>query len=529
MLDLTQLHSAIRHENGLSRRLFLAYGAALSSLPLLASQTQAARRRKISFSSNPFSLGVASGDPVHDGVVLWTKLAPKPLEPQNGVPPEAIEVQWEIARDEALKDVVQHGTTLAAPELGHAVHVEVTGLQPDRWYWFRFHAGDATSPIGRTRTLPAPAVLPEQLKFAFASCQHYEYGLYTAYEHMAKDDLDLVFHLGDYIYEYEAKDNLVRQHVGGKCKSLDDYRTRHNQYRMDPLLQNMHTRCPWFVTWDDHEVENNYAGDIPQKEGVTTADFLTQRAAAYQAYYEMMPLRGASLPQGPHMQLYRKATFGRLAEFMILDTRQYRSDQPNGDGVKEINEATLAPEQSLLGKTQSDWLKTSLQGSQGTWNVLAQQVMMGMVDLAPGEATKYAMDQWSGCAGERIELVRFLADRKISNPVVLTGDIHSNWVNDLRVDDRQNETPVIATEFVGTSISSGGNGTADSEKLAKLLSENPGTKFLNRQRGYVRCTLNAKDWRSDFVVVEDVTKPGAPAVNRASFIVEAGHPGAHTA
>lgn len=530
MLDLNRLSTAIRRENGLSRRLFLAYGAALSSLPLLADHTAAASRRRISFAANPFSLGVASGDPTPDGVVLWTKLAPKPLESQGGLPAEAIEVQWEVARDEALKDIVQRGKVLATPELGHSVHIEVEGLQSDRWYWFRFHAGDATSPIGRTRTLPAAAVMPEKLRFAFASCQHYEQGYFTAYDQMAKDELDLVVHLGDYIYEYAGKDRLVRKHQGGKIKSLEDYRIRHNQYRTDASLSNMHAQCPWIVTWDDHEFENNYANDIPEKEGTSAADFLAQRASAYQAYYEMMPLRRESVPQGPNMQLYRKAAFGRLAEFLVLDTRQYRSDQPNGDGMKELNAAALDPKQTLLGKQQYDWLKSSLQASQGTWNILAQQVMMGMVDLSPGDAAKYWMDQWPGYAHERIDLVKFLGDRKISNPVVLTGDIHSNWVNDLRVDDRRTETPIIATEFVGTSISSGGKPKGNDKLLEPLLAENPCVKFCNRDRGYVRCTVTSQEWRSDYVVIEDVTKPsGVPAVNRAAFVVEAGQAGAQKA
>lgn len=529
MLDLSHLREAVRHENGVSRRLFLAYGAALTALPLLGGRTQGAVRRRMAFNSDPFSLGVASGDPTHSGVVLWTKLAPQPFEPAGGLPPDAVPVAWEIARDEALKDVIQRGMAVATPELGHTVHVEVEGLQPDRWYWFRFHAGDATSPIGRTRTLPEPSALPDRLRFGVASCQHYEFGLYTAYEHMAKDELDLVFHLGDYIYEYAARDNLVRKHLGGKLKSLADYRLRYAQYRADPLLQRMHTRCPWFVTWDDHELENNYANNISAQAGVDPVEFLAMRAHAYQAYYEMMPLRTKSLPSGPHLQLYRQARFGKLAEFMILDTRQYRSDQPNNDGAGELNAAALDPQQSLLGKTQADWLKKSLKESHGTWNVLAQQVMMGMVDFIPGDVQKYAMDQWPGYAHERMELVQFLADQKIANPVVLTGDIHSNWVNDLRVDDRRPETPIVATEIVGTSISSGGNGQRDVPNLGSLLAENPCIKFHNRQRGYVRCTVTPQEWRSDFVVVEDISQPGAPAVQLASYVVEAGQPGAKPA
>src|SRR5690606_34136360 len=328
------------------------------------------------------------------------------------------------------------------------------------WYFYRFHAGDAVSPIGRTRTMPERSAQPEQLRFAFASCQHYETGLYTAYEQMAKDDLDLVFHLGDYVYEDGGRDDRLRRHAGGEIKSLSDYRIRLSQYRADPLLHGMHAKCPWFVTWDDHEVDNNYAADISEHADVSVEDLLWRRANAYQAYYEMMPLRPRSLPRGPHMQLYRHAPFGRLADFFVLDTRQYRSDQPNADRRSTLNDEALNSRNSLLGPQQRDWLQSRLLASHGTWNVLAQQVMMGLVGFQnrEGEDLVYSMDQWPGCAHERMALMEFLADRRVPNPVVLTGDIHSNWVNNLRVDDRQPDTAIVATEFVGTSISSGGNG-----------------------------------------------------------------------
>ena len=529
MSDLTRSLDVVRRERGYSRRTFLAYGAALASLPMLGERAEGARVRRPSFASDPFTLGVASGDPGDSGVVLWTRLAPKPLEPGGGMPAEIVDVRYEIASDDAMKNVVRRGNTVATPQLGHSVHVEAEGLDPDRWYWYRFRAGDAESGIGRTRTLPARDAKPDALRFAFASCQHYESGLFTAYEHMAKDELDLIFHLGDYIYEGAGTSKGVRKHIGREIESLEDYRIRHSQYRSDALLQGAHARCPWFVTWDDHEVDNNYANDISQDKGADPADLLARRANAYQAYYEMMPLRKRSLPRGPHMQLYRSASYGRLAELFILDTRQYRTDQPNGDKSSELNDAALDRKNTLLGKAQERWLKSRILDSAGTWNVLAQQVMMGMADHALGDRERYSMDQWPGYAHERIELMRFLADRRVPNPVVLTGDIHSSWVNDLRVDDRDQKTPIVATEFVGTSISSGGNGVKESKRIETALSENPFVHFLSLQRGYVRCTVTPGDWKSDYVVVEDVTKPGAPAINRASFVVEAGKPGARKA
>ncbi|HVK12990.1 MAG TPA: alkaline phosphatase D family protein [Gemmataceae bacterium] len=532
MLDLSKLAEAVRAEGGVSRRLFLAYGAALAALPELAARVSA-DDRKASFPADPFSLGVASGDPDDTSVVLWTRLAPRPDDPDGGLRPTPLPVGWEIAEDDAMKKVVAGGTAVATPQLAHAVHVEANGLKPDRWYWYRFRAGDATSPVGRTRTLPAPEASPERLRFAFASCQHFETGLFTAYDHMAKDDLDLVVHLGDYIYEGPGVEKRVRKHSGpakGKIKTLADYRGRHAQYRGDKLLQAMHARCPWFVTWDDHEFDNNYANDVSEKKGVDPIAFLEQRARAYQAYYEAMPLRPGSRPHGPNMKLYRKASFGRLAEFLVLDTRQYRTDQPNGDGAKELNDAALDPKNTLLGAGQRRWLEHRLLHSPATWNVMAQQVMMGLVARGGGDgAPKYSMDQWPGAAHERIQLMQFIADHKVPNPVVLTGDIHSNWVNDLRVDDRQIDTPVVATEFVGTSISSGGNGVAEPKDLAALLAANPCVKFHNRERGYVRCEVTPGSWKSDYVVVTDVTKPDGPVRTRASFAVEAGAPGAKKA
>ncbi len=325
MLNLDRLHEAVRTEGGVSRRLFLAYAAALSSVPLTGGRAEGRTAHRASFASDPFAVGVASGDPTPRGVVLWTRLAPEPLEPGGGMAPENVEVRWELAADDAMKQVVRRGTATATPQLGHSVHVEVDGLDPDRPYWYRFRAGDAESPVARTRTTPSPGAQPDELRFAFASCQHFESGLYTAYEHMAKDDLDLVIHLGDYIYEGPGRDGQVRKHVGGEIRSLEDYRIRHAQYKTDPHLRAMHALCPWVVTWDDHEFDNNCAGPISEEKGVDPVAFLERRANAYQAYYEMMPLRRRSLPRGPHMQLYRTVSFGRLAAFQVLDARPGRA------------------------------------------------------------------------------------------------------------------------------------------------------------------------------------------------------------
>jgi alkaline phosphatase D len=521
MFDLSRIRQAVRYEGGVSRRLFLAYGAALSALPVVGARALGQTLRNRRFAADPFSVGVASGEPWPTGFVIWTRLAPDPLE-GGGMGDDVVEVRWEVASDDSFRQIIQSGTALATPQLAHSVHVEVDGLAADRWYFYRFHAADATSPLGRTRTTPPAEKMSDQLKFSFVSCQHYEQGLFTGYEAMAAEGLDLVVHLGDYIYEGPMKKDAIRQHVGGKLLTLADYRNRHAQYRTDPLLWGMHAKCPWVVTWDDHEFENNYAAGISERKDADPVAFLEQRANAYQAYYEMMPLRAASVPQGPDMKLYRTISFGRLATFQVLDTRQYRTDQPNGDKQSDLNDDALNPKNSLLGGKQAGWLKSRLLQSTARWNVLAQQVMMGMVDLAPGDEKRYSMDQWCSATFERMKLVEFLAQRKIPNPVVLTGDIHSNWVNEIRVDDRKADTPVVATEFVGSSISSSGNGPQEIKGLDKLLAENPCIKFHNRQRAYVTCTVTPDRWQSDYRIIDEVLKPGGKVSTAASFVVEAG-------
>jgi len=510
------------------RRQFLFSGASLAVLPWLGEIALGAVTRNVRFEGEPFKCGVASGEPAPQGMVLWTRLAPKPTE-GGGMPDAAVEVAWEVASDEAMKDVVQKGKALATPQLAHTVHVEVNGLEPDRPYWYRFMAGDATSPIGRTRTAPAADAMPEKLNFAFASCQHWESGLYTAYEHMAQEDLDLVVHLGDYIYENGGRDGGVRRHTEGEIMTLADYRNRHAQYKTDEHLQRMHALCPWLVVWDDHELDNNCAGDICEKPDVTVADFLIRRANAYQAYYEHMPLRKASLPSGPNMKLYRSVPYGRLANFAMLDTRQYRSDQPNGDGRKPCEGAAMDPATTMLGKKQEEWLQRALLRSTADWNILGQQVMVAPVDFLPGEKAEFSMDQWGGYFEARRRLLGFLAERKVPNPVVLTGDIHSNWVNDLKADFTKPESATVATEFVGTSIASGGNGSQTHERTKSVLADNFFVKFANAERGYVRCTVTPDEWRSDYRVVEYIDKPGAPLITRRSFVVESGQPGAKDA
>lgn len=476
------------------------------------------------FQRNPFTLGIASGDPLPDGVVLWTRLAPDPLA-GGGMAAERVSVDWRVATDDRMQRIVRRGKAPALSQLAHSVHVELNGLEPARDYWYQFSVGGEESAIGRTRTAPAAGAMPDRFRFAFASCQHYEQGLFTAYEHMAQDDLDLVVHLGDYIYEGRPTDGRVRRHNSPEITSLLDYRNRYALYKGDPMLMRTHARFPWIVTWDDHELDNNYAGEVPE-DGQTREQFLERRASAYQAYYEHMPLRRSSLPRGTHMQLYRALRFGNLAEFTVLDTRQYRTDQPCGDGNKTPCPAASDERATLMGSQQEQWLFGRLDKSGARWNVIAQQVMMAKVDRQAGPEQAYSMDQWSGYDAARSRVLSFLEKRRPANPVVITGDIHSSWVNDLKADWNNLKSATVGTEFVGTSIASGGDGVDVPPTVAAYLPENPVVKFFNAQRGYVRCSLSADRCTTDYRVLDQVSRPGGTMSTRASFVVENGRPGA---
>ncbi len=508
------------------RRQFLQASAILSAWPFLNRRRSEAAERAVKLQGNPFQLGVASGDPTHDGIVLWTRLAVDPLN-GGGMPQDDLPVKWVVATDEKLKNVVRSGTATAQHDWAHSVHVEVDGLQPDRVYWYQFYAAGEASPLARTRTAPAPGVSLQHFRFAFASCQHWEAGLFTAYDHMSREDLRVVFHLGDYIYEGKEGNSKVRKHIGPEIETLEQYRNRHALYKTDAFLQATHNAFPFVVTWDDHEFENNCAGAISEDPGVSAADFLKRRANAYKAYYEHMPIRSSTLPKGPDMQLYRTVNFGSLIRFNILDTRQYRSDQPCGDRNKAPCEGVFDPQATMLGQAQEAWLQKEISQSRAQWNVLAQQVMIARVDRDPDpDKIAWSMDQWGGYDVPRSRLLKFLDDSRVSNPVVLTGDIHSNWVNDLKADFDQPNSKTIATEFVATSISSGGDGSDTRKDTPGVLRDNPFVKFFNAQRGYVSCEVTPNEWKSDYQVVEYVSKPGAPLITKASFIVENGRPGA---
>jgi alkaline phosphatase D len=518
----------------IDRRRFLRLTAGVAATLGLSQLPAGAVRAAPPPSEYPFTLGVASGDPGPDGVALWTRLAPSPLTPGGGLPHAAFEVEWEVATDDAMSNVVASGVAVAPHELAHSVHVEVAGLEPWSWYFYRFRAGDHLSPVGRTRTTPAPRFSLAQLSFAFASCQDWQAGFYSAYRRMAEEDLDVVVHLGDYIYEYGigptggARNTSVPGPLRTETQRLDEYRLRYALYRTDPDLQETHRLFPWLVTWDDHEVENDYAGDDP--ESFPAGRFLERRAAAYQAYYEHLPLRLASLPNGPNALLYRRVTYGDLAEFSVLDTRQYRSDPPCGRGEQPRCPAALDPATTMTGSDQEAWLLDGLDASGARWNVLAQQVMMGELDhrIYYDGNTVFWQDAWDGFPAARARILDHVATHGIRNPVVITGDWHSSFVNDLKVDFKDPASPVVATEFVGTSISSNGDAIVYGPYYGPMVPDNPHIRFFDGdRRGYVRCTVTPDAWTTDLRMVSTVSQSDASVETFASFVVEDGTPGAN--
>jgi len=510
----------------LDRRRLLAAGGAAAAL-LIADRLAGAWPAPAQRGGYPFNLGVASGDPAPGGVVLWTRLAPQPLLADGGMSTPGVPVDWQVAADARFGRIVRRGTVLAQSAHAHTVHVEVDELEPARTYWYRFRASGELSPVGRTRTLPASGASPGRLALAVVSCQHYEHGYYTAYQHLAQEDLDLVLHLGDYLYETVPSEGQPRRHIGPAPTDLPGYRLRHALYRTDPDLQAAHAAVPFVLTWDDHEVENDYAADWSERFD-PPAMFRRRRAAAYQAYWEHLPLRRRSRPRGSAARLYRRLRFGDLAELSVLDTRQYRDDQPcdnNGVGRSQVVAGCrerLDPRRSLLGSEQRRWLLAGLDRSSARWNVLAQQLLMAELDVQPGPGLAYGSDGWDGYVADRARILRFLQARRPSNPVVVGGDMHSFWVNDLKLNNHRPDAPVLASEFVGTSISSG----PLYEQYRAYLPDNPHVRFFeSRWRGYLRCVAEPRSWMTDLRVVDTVQRPGARIRTLASYIVEDGRPG----
>ena len=510
------------------RRLLLAGGgvallAAASPAPVWAG----------SLATNPFTLGVASGDPTPDGFVIWTRLASDPLQEHGGMPAARIPVRWEVAEDEAFRAVVRQGESLAMHELSHSVHVEVEGLRSHRHYWYRFStAGSELSPTGRVRTAPPAGAAVDRVRLGLVGCQHYEQGLYEAYAHLAGEDLDLAFHYGDYIYEggptplgtLEGRRwTAVRQHVGNKLYSIDDYRRRYAQYRTDPHLQAAHAACAFAMAFDDHEIENNWAGDIDQSDTAPEI-FALRRLAALQAWYENMPVRKAQFPslREGGLTAYRRLDYGRLLRMHVLDTRSYRSDQPCDDGKRRSCDWGEHVSPEVLGRHQEAWLDEGLAHDR-VWNLLAQQITLMPVDARAldAEQGQFNTDIWDGYRPARSRLVDMLKKHGQANVVVASGDLHRHVVGEVPEHDEDPDGRKVAVEFQGTSISSSGTGTGDQD-TERMLSNNPHFDLYTDRRGYQVFEITPRQWTTHIKVIDQVERHGGAMSTLQRYAVEPG-------
>lgn len=496
------------------------------------------------FDRNPFSLGVASGDPSPDGFVLWTRLAPRPLDEHGGMPMIAVPVIWEVAEDERFNRIVQSGEAVARPELGHAVHVEVAGLKAHWRYWYRFRLeGGHASRSGQVRTAPLTRAMPDRIRMAVAGCQLLSGGHYTAYRHLSQEpDLDAVFHYGDYIYEGGGgRANLPvitdatgaridRDHVGGEIYSLDDYRRRYAQYKLDPDLQQAHAAAAFISSFDDHEVDNNWAERYDQ-DGTPPEVFLLRRYAAMQAWYENMPVRRAQFPRPDGLVMYRGLDFGRLLRMSVMDTRSYRSDQLCVRPGETACRSEDGPDSTMLGPVQEAWLSDSL-STTARWNLIAQQVwVMPLLDQAAegGLWRQSGEDTWNGYPTARRKLARTISDRGLGNVVIATGDAHIHAVGTVPLRDEEADGPAVATEFMATSISSGGDGTVEpTDNHRKIMAVSPHIRLINRQRGYQAFDITPTEWRTDVKVMDKVQSAEGRLNLLASFIVSPDEPRLHT-
>jgi alkaline phosphatase D len=508
-----------RHPVKYTRRALVGASLGLAGAALLRSTL--GRAADISFATSPFTLGVASGYPEPSAVVLWTRLAPEPLAPGGGMPTTPVAVDWELAEDEGFRRVRRKERAFAVADWAHSVHVEVGGLAPARSYWYRFVSGGQRSPVGRVRTAPERGAPVAQLKLAVASCQHYEQGHYAAYRAMAADDLDLIVHVGDYIYEQRGID-LVRSHDASEAFTLEDYRLRYSLYKSDPHLQAAHAACAWMATSDDHEVDNDYAADRSEERD-TSELFLARRAAAYQAYYEHLPLPRRLVPFGAHQRLHTRRSFGDLVDLYMLDGRQYRSPQACGGRFVSPCAELFQRERTMLGHAQEAWLQDSLAAARSRWNLLGQQTLFAHFDQSGDQDVRYWADGWNGYPAARARLVDFIAERRIENPVVLSGDIHAFLVNDVHQRPQEYDSPVVATELVTTSISSQARPQQDFDRWRP---ENPNVLLARSdRRGYLRIAVRPDQLHADLMAVDDVSREDSDTRVLASFDIAAGQPG----
>ncbi|MFF9217873.1 alkaline phosphatase D family protein [Streptomyces viridosporus] len=493
-----------------------------------------------------FLHGVASGDPLPDGILLWTRVTPTPEAiPGSGLGPDT-EVSWTVARDRAFTDVVAQGSTLATAAFDHTVKADIRGLRPATDYWFRFSAGGTDSPVARTRTAPAADAAVTGLRFGVVSCSNWEAGRFSAYRHLAaRGDLDAWLHLGDYIYEYGTgeygtRGRTVRPHAPAhETVTLADYRLRHATYKTDPDLQALHHRAPVIAIWDDHEIANDtWSGGAENHTEGAEGTWAARQAAAKQAYFEWMPVRPALAGT-----TYRRLRFGRLADLSLLDLRSFRSQQVSlGNG--EVDD----PDRTLTGRAQLDWLKAGLTASDTTWRLVGTSVMISPFAIGslpasllkplakllglPQEGLALNTDQWDGYTDDRRELLAHLRANAVRNTVFLTGDIHMAWANDVPVNAGTYPlSPSAATEFVVTSVTSDNlddivkvsEGSVSSVAAPLIRAANRHVHWVDTDRhGYGVLDITAERAQMDYYVLSDRTDPAATSTWARSYRTRSG-------
>ncbi len=503
---------------------------ALGGLYLLPPEQRGARAAEaVPTGFDPFALGVASGMPAPTSVLLWTRLAPRPLEPGGGMPPAPVAVRWELADDEGFQHLRQSGQVWAQPENAHAVHLPVQGLPPGRVYFYRFMTPGAVSPVGRTRTAPAADAEVLRLRLALASCQHYEQGWFSAHRDIAEQDLDAVMFVGDYIYEASRGGEKLRRHDAPKPTTLDGYRIRHALYRLDPDLRAAHAAHPWLLTWDDHDVENDYAGDASAFDHSPQA-FLALKAAGYKAWFEHLPLSPAMAPRGARMALSHQLSWGRLADLWLLDNRQFRDVQacnPPGEAGGRLRRPRCtelaSAQRTMFGPAQEQWLMQGLAHSPRRWKVMGQSTQMSPSGFDTPMGRAVYSDGWDGYPAARERLLDHVAQAGVENLLVLGGDVHRHVAAQLRVRPNDSASPVVGSELVTSSISSGG--LPDAAMLLMRRSNPDLVHARSDERGHALIEITPSAVRCEFRGVAHPVRAEARCHTQARVVVQAGRAG----
>lgn len=518
------------YAKSLSRRSFLNRASAAllysTAIPLAAKPIE-----NPSLFDYPFKLGVASGDPLPDGFVLWTRLAPAPYD-DTALPPAPILVEWEVARDERMRKIVRRGKTFAKPRFAHSVHVEINGLEPATEYFYRFRCAGEVSPIGRTRTISRTGSPLERLRFAQVSCQSIHDGYYAAYRDITEQEIDFVLHLGDYVYESDYIADVRRIPIP-EPKTLGEYRALHARYKQDPYLQKAHRHAPWLMIWDDHEVTNDHGGSYSE-ESTDPEVNRRRRIAGYQAYYEHMPLRLRVAPQNDTFRLYQRTVFGDLLQLDLLDFRQYR-DTPaclKDDRYKErlISKtscpASYSSQRTGLGWEQEKWFTKGFGYSGAKWSAFGQTTVFAPFDLSEEPGIQGEQDGWEGFAASRDRILAAIERRAPANPVSLGGDIHAYYAGSVHTDPYDFNSPPLVSELVCTSLTSGGGGLERLQKTHKILSAYPhDSYFENRYRGYLLNTVTPDSWSAECRNVVNLQDPESKLISAKTLTIESGKVG----